>query len=103
MPVDAAERAYPAWLESTERLRDGTEIHLRPLGPEDEPLLEDLAAHMTPEDLRLRFFCGDARVEPRARVEAQPHRLRPRDGAPGREGRGRARRRALSRRGRPQP
>jgi len=56
MPVDAAERAYPAWLESTERLRDGTEIHLRPLGPEDEPLLEDLAAHMTPEDLRLRFF-----------------------------------------------
>ena len=56
MPVDAAERAYPAWLESTERLRDGTEIHLRPLGPEDEPLLHDLAAHMSPEDLRLRFF-----------------------------------------------
>jgi acetyltransferase len=26
------------------------------LRPEDEPLLHDLAAHMSPEDLRLRFF-----------------------------------------------
>jgi acetyltransferase len=29
---------------------------LRPLRPEDEPLLHDLAAHMSREDLRLRFF-----------------------------------------------
>jgi acetyltransferase len=56
MPVDTAERAYPAWLESTERLRDGTELQLRPIKPEDEPLLEEFAAHMTQEDLRLRFF-----------------------------------------------
>ena len=49
---------YPAWLETSERLRDGSDIHLRPLKPEDEPLLEDLAAHMTPEDLRLRFFAS---------------------------------------------
>ena len=51
-------KTYPAWLESSERLRDGTQIHLRALRPEDEPLLEDLAAHMTPEDLRLRFFAA---------------------------------------------
>jgi acetyltransferase len=51
-------KSYPAWLESAERLLDGTEIHLRPLKPEDEPLLQDLAAHMTPEDLRLRFFAA---------------------------------------------
>jgi acetyltransferase len=51
-----SENPYPAWLESTERLRDGTEVQLRPVRPEDEPLLEDLAAHMSPEDLRLRFF-----------------------------------------------
>ena len=37
-------------------LRDGTRVALRPIQPEDEPLLHDLAAHMTPEDLRLRFF-----------------------------------------------
>lgn len=58
MAVDGTQHAYPAWLESTERLRDGTEVQLRPLRAEDEPLLEDLAAHMTPEDLRLRFFAG---------------------------------------------
>ncbi len=47
---------YPKELESTERLRDGSEVQLRPVQPEDEPLLHDLAAHMSPEDLRLRFF-----------------------------------------------
>ena len=34
----------------------GRSLRLRPLRPEDEPLLHDLAAHMSPEDLRLRFF-----------------------------------------------
>jgi len=47
---------YPQHLATTERLRDGTVLRVRPLRPEDEPLLHDLAAHMTPEDLRLRFF-----------------------------------------------
>ncbi|MGC2414648.1 MAG: GNAT family N-acetyltransferase, partial [Stellaceae bacterium] len=47
---------YPKELQTTERLRDGTEVELRPAQPEDEPLLHDLAAHMSPEDLRLRFF-----------------------------------------------
>jgi acetyltransferase len=47
---------YPKELESAERLRDGTVLRLRPLRPEDEPMLHDLAAHMSHEDLRLRFF-----------------------------------------------
>jgi acetyltransferase len=47
---------YPQHLATVERLRDGTVLHVRPVRPEDEPLLRDLAAHMTPEDLRLRFF-----------------------------------------------
>ncbi len=47
---------YPKELESSERLRDGTLVELRPVQPEDEPLLHDLAVNMTPEDLRLRFF-----------------------------------------------
>jgi acetyltransferase len=47
---------YPKELETTERLRDGTVVELRPAQPEDEPLLHDLAAHMSPEDMRLRFF-----------------------------------------------
>ena len=47
---------YPRELASSARLRDGTAVALRPIRPEDEPLLHDLAAHMTREDLRLRFF-----------------------------------------------
>ena len=37
-------------------MRDGTSLRLRALRPEDEPMLHDLAAHMSHEDLRLRFF-----------------------------------------------
>ena len=47
---------YPTHLESEGQLRDGAVIQLRPVRPEDEPLLHDLAGHMSPEDLRLRFF-----------------------------------------------
>src|SRR6201993_1112594 len=47
---------YPKELETVASLRDGTVLGLRPLRPEDEPLLHDLAAHMSREDLRLRFF-----------------------------------------------
>lgn len=46
----------PPQLETTAVARDGTIIRIRPVAPEDEPLLQDLAAHMNPEDLRLRFF-----------------------------------------------
>jgi acetyltransferase len=42
----------PAW----ERLRDGTALRIRPLRPEDEPVLHNIAAHMSQEDLRLRFL-----------------------------------------------
>jgi acetyltransferase len=47
---------YPQDLTSTEVLRDGAALRVRPLRPEDEPLLHGLAAHMSAEDLRLRFF-----------------------------------------------
>jgi len=47
---------YPKELETPGSLRDGTVLGLRPLRPEDEPLLHDLAAHMSHEDLRFRFF-----------------------------------------------
>ena len=43
-------------LEQAERLPDGTVVRLRSLRPEDETLLQDFALHMSPEDMRLRFF-----------------------------------------------
>ena len=48
--------AYPKQLETIGAARDGTPITLRPVRPEDEPLLQDLFAHMSREDQRLRFF-----------------------------------------------
>jgi acetyltransferase len=51
-----ATSSYPEHLESSRALRDGTQVALRPIRPEDEPLLQDLFAHMSREDLRLRFF-----------------------------------------------
>jgi acetyltransferase len=53
---------YPKALEATAALRDGTRLRLRPIKPEDEPLLHDLIARMKPEDIRYRFFSPLKRV-----------------------------------------
>ena len=48
----------PEQLESAEKLPDGTTIRLRSVRPQDERLLVDFAAHMSPEDMRLRFLAA---------------------------------------------
>jgi acetyltransferase len=59
MPVrPQAPFPYPKALESIGHARDGTPITLRPVQPEDEPLLQDLFVHMSREDVRLRFFAA---------------------------------------------
>jgi acetyltransferase len=50
--------------EALDTLPDGTVIRLRAIGPEDEQLLRDLAAHMSPEDMRLRFFAAMRGLSP---------------------------------------
>ncbi len=47
---------YPKELESTATLRDGATIRLRPVRPEDAPLVDELLTHLTPLDARLLFF-----------------------------------------------
>jgi acetyltransferase len=49
-------RPYPKELEETFSLLDGRTIILRPVRPEDEPAVQDLFAHMSPQDIRMRFF-----------------------------------------------
>jgi acetyltransferase len=49
-------RPYPRQLEHKARLRDGRQILLRPVRPEDEPLIHTYFAQLDREDVRMRFF-----------------------------------------------
>ncbi|AGM41670.1 acetyltransferase [Spiribacter salinus M19-40] len=49
-------RPYPRELEKTVTADDGKHYLLRPILPEDEPALHRAFAHLTPEQIRLRFF-----------------------------------------------
>ena len=49
-------RPYPKEWERTTMLKDGREVLMRPIRPEDEALYPDFFTEVTPEDLRLRFF-----------------------------------------------
>jgi len=49
-------RPYPRRLQEDVALRDGRKLLLRPIRPEDEPLIQGLFERLTPEDVRMRFF-----------------------------------------------
>lgn len=49
-------RPYPKALEDRVTIKDGRSFLVRPILPEDEPLVHEMFARMTPEDIRLRFF-----------------------------------------------
>jgi acetyltransferase len=46
---------YPRELETTERLRDGTVMHLRPIRPDDATVARRFLESVSPEDIRARF------------------------------------------------
>lgn len=54
-------RPYPAQLEESAQCA-GELVLLRPIRPDDEPLLRSLYASATPEDMRLRFFLSRREV-----------------------------------------
>ncbi|MEI6557791.1 MAG: bifunctional acetate--CoA ligase family protein/GNAT family N-acetyltransferase [Rhodospirillaceae bacterium] len=57
---------YPKSLEEMSALKDGSQYLLRPIRPEDEPAIHRLFEHMTPEDIRLRFFAPMRRLSHQA-------------------------------------
>jgi acetyltransferase len=60
-------RPYPKRLEKEVRLADGRAFLLRPIRPEEEPLIHETlakSAKSTTEDLRLRFFAPLKRLSP---------------------------------------
>jgi acetyltransferase len=61
-PAGAA--MIPQNLESTGTTLDGLPIAVRPLRPQDEPVLQELFSHMSPEDRRLRFLAPMRALSP---------------------------------------
>jgi acetyltransferase len=55
-PSNFAVRPYPTQWERHLEVKDDWRVFVRPIRPEDEPLIHDLLHHVTSEDLRLRFF-----------------------------------------------
>ena len=49
---------YPTRFVTPWKLADGTEVLLRPIKPEDEPMIGEMLATMSEEALRDRFFDG---------------------------------------------
>ncbi|WP_298425614.1 bifunctional acetate--CoA ligase family protein/GNAT family N-acetyltransferase [Rhodoblastus sp.] len=47
---------YPKPQERRTTLKNGTPVQLRPVRPEDEEMYKVFFAHVSPEDIRLRFF-----------------------------------------------
>jgi acetyltransferase len=55
-PPNFAVRAYPSQWQRHIEVKDGWRVFVRPILPEDEPLIHELLRHVTSHDLRLRFF-----------------------------------------------
>jgi GNAT superfamily N-acetyltransferase len=57
-------KPYPAEWERHDVLHDGRRVFVRPLKPEDIAFYPDFLAHVTAEDIRLRFFAPIRELSP---------------------------------------
>jgi len=65
-PEDQIIRPYPAQYIWECRLKDGTPVTIRPIRPEDEPLMVQFHATLSERSVYLRYFCS---LSLRTRVE----------------------------------
>ena len=79
-PANFAVRPYPSQWQRHLEVKDGWRVFVRPIRPEDEPLIHGFLHHVTSHDLRLRFLCADEGVFPRVHCALDPARLRACDG-----------------------
>jgi hypothetical protein len=54
--LTCAIRPYPLQWQRHLVLGDGWRIFVRPIKPDEEPLMQDFLVHVSKQDLRLRFF-----------------------------------------------
>jgi len=55
-PPNFAVRPYPSQWQRHLEVKNGWRVFVRPIRPDDEPLIHELLRHVTKQDLRLRFF-----------------------------------------------
>jgi acetyltransferase len=55
-PANFAVRPYPSQWQRHLEIKDGWRVFVRPIRPEDEPLIHEFLRHVSSQDLRLRFF-----------------------------------------------
>ena len=55
-PANFAIRPYPSQWQRHFKVKDGGQILVRPIRPDDEPLVHEFLRRVTSQDLRLRFF-----------------------------------------------
>ena len=55
-PANFAVRPYPSQWQRHLEVKDGWRVLVRPIRPEDEPVIHEFLRHVTSHDLRLRFF-----------------------------------------------
>jgi acetyltransferase len=55
-PANFAVRPYPSQWQRHLVIKGGWRVFVRPIRPEDEPLIHEFLRHVTSQDLRLRFF-----------------------------------------------
>ncbi|MGZ5877099.1 MAG: bifunctional acetate--CoA ligase family protein/GNAT family N-acetyltransferase [Bradyrhizobium sp.] len=55
-PANFAVRPYPSQWQRHIEMKDGWRVFVRPIRPEDEPLIHEFLHHVSSQDLRLRFF-----------------------------------------------
>jgi acetyltransferase len=55
-PANFAVRPYPSQWQRHIEVGDGWRVFVRPIRPEDEPLIHEFLRHVISQDLRLRFF-----------------------------------------------
>ncbi|MET0721295.1 MAG: GNAT family N-acetyltransferase [Tardiphaga sp.] len=55
-PANLAVRPYPSQWQRHLEVKDGWRVFVRPIRPDDEPLIHEFLQHVSGEDRRLRFF-----------------------------------------------
>jgi acetyltransferase len=62
--LTCATHPYPSQWQRHLVLGDDWRIFVRPIKPDDEPLIHDLLVHVSKQDLRLRFFDSIRELSP---------------------------------------